>query len=118
MILLASILAAISIALTDCGQNFNSNSGDHAGGGISCPNDANLCIAYDVITNNHCFDCHQWSSYTTDADWIGAGLINPGNPTKSLIISNLKNSGGAMPQNFGALSNSDFNALVTWIQNL
>jgi mono/diheme cytochrome c family protein len=101
-----------------CGQFYNSNSSDGAGSAFDCATDPNLCAAYKAISDNHCFECHAWSRYKTDAEWTGAGLVVAGSPSTSLLIKRLKNSGSTMPQNFPALSTADYNALVTWIQNL
>jgi hypothetical protein len=114
-----AILAIGALTLVQCGQNYNSNSNDGGGDiGIDCTANARLCAAYTAIQSNHCFECHGWSSYKTDAAWEGAGLVVAGSTAGSQLITKLKNSGGDMPQNYGAISNDDYSALVSWIQNL
>ena len=107
------------LALAGCGQNYNSNSNDGGGDiGIDCSTKANLCAAYTAIRANHCFECHAWSGYKSDAAWVSAGLVVADSPSDSTLIKQLKNSGGTMPQNYTPLSADDYNAIVTWIQNM
>jgi hypothetical protein len=109
----------IAVGAMGCGQDYNSNSNDgELNTTISCPTDANLCTAYAVIKANHCFECHSWSGYLTDAAWKSAGLVQAGNPSSSLLILQLKNSGGTMPENYSPLSSSDLQSLKTWIQGM
>jgi hypothetical protein len=114
-----AVLVLGTIGVTSCGQNYNSDSNDAGGDiGIDCSTNASLCAAYTVIQNNHCFECHSWSGYKTNAAWVSAGLVVADDPTDSMIIKQLKNSGGTMPQNYTPLLSSDYNSLVSWIQNL
>jgi hypothetical protein len=114
---------AMGILGSGCGQNYNSNSSDDvlANLHLDCSGSAGgrLCAAMLAMVNNQCFSCHStWSSNNTDSAWISSGLVTAGDPSGSLLIQKLINSGGDMPKDGNALSSDDFDALVTWIQNL
>ncbi len=105
--------------LVHCGQDYNSNSNDNAGVmNIDCAIKPELCAAYVAMFKNHCFECHAWSEYYTDDDWINAGLVIRGSPDTSILVRRLKNAGSDMPRNYNPLTASEYNAVRTWIQNL
>jgi mono/diheme cytochrome c family protein len=120
LFLISSFAAALGLAafLFACGQNYNSDSNDASGSAAACPDVSNTCTAYAAMAKNHCFQCHPWGGFTTDAQWLNAGLVSRGNPTVSSLIKELKNSGGQMPKDYSPLSTADYNKLVTWIQNM
>ena len=106
-----------------CGQNYNSDSGDGAGSvsaDCSGANGVRLCAALKVLRTNRCYGCHnEFSSLSTDAAWEASPYIVQDQPLSSLLIQKLVNSGGDMPLDTGiAISTTDYNTLVDWIQNL
>lgn len=114
---IATVVAAAILVLSNCGQNYNSNSNDVTGSSnIDCGLYAKLCTAYPVIQHNHCFQCHSWSGYRTDEQWVQAGLVVPGSPNTSSLIKQLQNTGGDMPKDYSALSSDDIDTLKAWIQ--
>lgn len=107
------------LGLMSCGQNYNSNTNDNGGElGIDCATAPALCEAYTAMRDNHCFECHGWSGYRTDAAWISSGLVSKNDPANSRLITKLKNAGGNMPQNFSPMTSSEYTAVRTWIQNM
>jgi hypothetical protein len=103
------------IFLSGCGQSYNSNTFDESV--ISNSNQA-----YTVI-KNQCTNCHSgyhsgWASYSTDQDWVNAGLVVSGNASSSLFMNRIKNEGGNMPLNGPALTDTDYQTLKDWINNM
>ena len=111
-----------STILLSC-QTDNSNSFDDILGQSTIdPNNTNLVNAYSVLEES-CINCHSgyhndWASYDTDQKWIDAGLVTAGIIGDSTVITRLKNRGSDMPKNQAALSEDDYNTLVTWIEAL
>jgi len=104
---------SFSLFLTSCGQTFNSSSSDARYGVVTQS-------AAITILNNNCVNCHDgyhnaWGVYKTFDDYDNAGLVNSGDPDNSQIIIRLKNFGGDMPKNAGALSDADYLVLQNWI---
>lgn len=122
LLLVASTLTVLSI-LSSCGQSANSNSFDDLLANIQIdPSNTNLVQAYQVI-NNRCISCHtgyhnSWASYNTDQKWLSSGMVSAGSTGDSPLIQALKNSGGTMPLNGANLTESEYNKLTDWIDNL
>ncbi|MGZ3723077.1 MAG: hypothetical protein ACXVA9_09115 [Bdellovibrionales bacterium] len=111
--------SVLILTLASCGQNYNSSTNDNGGElGIDCATEPRLCAAVLAMKNNHCFECHSWSGYKTDASWIAAGLVTKDNPGNSKLVQQLKNAGGTMPQNYSPMSSDEYDAVKTWIQNM
>ncbi|MGE0174709.1 MAG: cytochrome c [Oligoflexales bacterium] len=121
------ILGMSAIAATlvfSCGQDYNSNSGDERlrrstttqQSECDTPAKERLCAANKIIANR-CLSCHEWP-YDTDAEWTGSGLIKAGNKAGSKIISRLKNAGGDMPADGTKLSDSEYKAMVEWVEQI
>jgi hypothetical protein len=109
----------LAVGLTACGQNYNSSSNDGGGDlGIDCTVQAQLCSAYTAMKTNHCFECHSWSGYRTNQDWLNSGLVIKDNPSGSRLITQLKNAGGTMPQNNSPMASDDYDAITAWIRNM
>lgn len=113
------ILITALMFFNNCGQDFNSNSGDALLASqlnIDCtlPENVQLCPALLVLKRN-CASCHAPWMYESTAEFISSGLIVPGDPGSSELLTSIKNMGGDMPPNSGALPTADFNAIVDWV---
>ena len=111
------------ITSTSCGQSWNTNSKDFllSGNGID-PSNTNLVTAFAVI-NDECISCHtgyhnSWSTLNTDQLWIANGSIVAGSALSSPLITRLKNRGGDMPLLSPTLTETQYNALINWIDAL
>jgi hypothetical protein len=120
---MAKYLLIITFFLTSCGQSWNSNSKDYllSGNGID-PSNSNLVEAFSVI-NDKCINCHSgyhnsWSTLNTDQLWIASGNIVAKEPLSSPLITRLKNRGGDMPLLSSMLTETEYDTLVKWIENL
>ena len=63
----------------------------------------------------------EWLSYTTDDDWIISGVVVRGDAQNSMLIQRIINSGypsSNMPQGGSPLSDSEYQELIDWIDNL
>jgi len=113
--------------LWGCIQDYNSSSGDRERyspipkipQNRQDPGQTRLANAFKVIGEN-CLTCHfgfhnTWASNTTDEAWKNTGLVIPGDPFSSRLITKLQNIGGNMPFQSPPLSEDDFNTLVEWI---
>ncbi len=123
--ILCSLMFLMSVTLYSCGQDYNSNSGDSNLGQdtskIDCTTEsgARFCAALTIL-QAECSSCHThsiWGSYVTEAQWTKK-LVKPGDADTSSLITKLKNVGGNMPQDAGALSDDDFQTLRTWINEM
>ncbi|TDJ03836.1 MAG: hypothetical protein E2O68_09300 [Deltaproteobacteria bacterium] len=117
------IRLTILLLLLGCVQDYNSSSGDRERFSPrpvpTSSGDPRLANAYNVIEKN-CLTCHlgfhnQWASNTTDQAWKSTGLVIPGDPFSSRLITKLQNVGGNMPFQSPPLSEDDLNTLVEWI---
>jgi len=120
------IRLTILLFLLGCVQDYNSHSGDRTRYGTrprptrsADPGSRRLAKAYSVIEKN-CLTCHlnfhnAWANNTTDQAWKNTGLINPGDPFSSRLITKLQNLGGNMPFQNAPISEDDLNTLVEWI---
>ncbi len=117
-------MAALVLAfwLPGCGQDYNSNSGDAQK--IQHESDdtitgSSTTVAALKVLRKLCFSCHtSWSAYKTDQDWIEQGYVELGNAKGSTLVQMLINDGGNMPQGGSALSDSDYNAILDWINGM
>jgi mono/diheme cytochrome c family protein len=116
------------IALSSCGQSFNSNTSDFAliaSNFCTDQSNARLCAANEILQTK-CANCHtddihaNWTTYSTDAQWIASGSnrVVPGNADASTIITKLKNYGGNMPDQAPELTDAEAQALRDWIDAL
>lgn len=128
-----SLVAFLAIVLVaNCGQDFNSNSGDeNLGGGKvvagACDGEAGArrCAAVAVLRPK-CFGCHAGlATNSTDEDWqnnkdalTGSEFVVKGKPLSSRAIKSLINEGGKMPQGGSALPTSEYQAIYTWIEKM
>lgn len=110
--------------LSGCGQDYNSNYGDYGqyspveGIDSSTPEGARLLAAYKVMQTK-CFQCHQWSTYKTSAQWVSTGLVTAGNSSGSEIYTILKNNGGNMPPDpIAQLTGEEVDSIKAWIDGL
>jgi hypothetical protein len=109
----------------NCGQDYNSNSGDEllGGGGAalgSCESasDARRCAAITVI-QKRCLSCHaEWNAYSTDAQWVASGKVVSGNATGSVVVSRTINAGSDMPLGGSALPQTEYQSLLDWINQM
>ena len=120
------IRLSILLLLLGCVQDYNSSSGDRARFGkrpvpprSSDPGSDRLANAYKVIEKN-CLTCHlsfhnTWAKNTSDAAWIETGLVIPGDPYSSRLLTKLQNLGGNMPFQSPPISEDDLNTLIEWI---
>ena len=115
------ILFTSFLYLTGCGQVYNSNTFDQYNYGANGISDPVFAEAYNAL-KVRCMGCHPthsgWAAYTTEAQWISAGLVIPGSASTSEVITRLKNSGGDMPTDSGAIPNAEKVAIETWINAL
>ena len=116
--------ATLILAVTACGQNFNSNSGDKPVGSSNTQScDASspqtgFCGA-QLIYQSNSFSCHPtWSTLASESAWIDAGLVVPGDIDASPAINRLINYGSNMPLNGSALSEDDYKLLKDWVNSL
>lgn len=112
------------LMLTGCGQDYNSNYGDGGqyspieGIDSSTPDGTRLLAAYKVAQTK-CFQCHQWSTYKTSAQWVSAGLAVAGNSGGSEMYTILKNNGGNMPPDpIAQLTTEELESIKTWIDGM
>lgn len=111
-----------------CIQSYNSNSFDDEK--YAPPSNLNQVDpkteirskALSIIQIN-CISCHlghhnRFSGFSTDAQWVSARLVIPGDSANSRLIRKLKNRGGNMPFNNPAISEEDVDALVDWIDQM
>lgn len=117
-------LLFLVLILSGCGQDYNSNYGDYGqyspveGIDSSTPEGTRLLAAYKVMQAK-CFQCHQWSTYKTSAQWVSAGLVVAGNSSGSDVYTILKNNGGNMPPDpIAQLSSEEVNSIQTWIDGI
>ncbi|MBP6217877.1 MAG: cytochrome c [Oligoflexales bacterium] len=106
-----------------CGQSYNSDSQDKQlaaleGGSTNATISASTKASIAILKTN-CMACHSnWSSYTTDKSWSSSELVTSGDANNSQLISILINNGGSMPKDGDALSQSDYDTLVNWINGM
>ena len=117
-------LLFLVLILSGCGQDYNSNYGDYGqyspveGIDSSTPEGTRLLAAYKVMQAK-CFQCHQWSTYKTSAQWVSAGLVVAGNSSGSDVYTILKNNGGNMPPDpIAQLSSEELSSIQTWIDGI
>lgn len=125
----AFFAVAFGIVVFACGQDYNSNSGDHVYQESTLPDVDNgdpaakaFAEAFSVL-KAQCIDCHtsyhaSWSKYTTEAAWKNSGYVTPGNSAGSTVIAILINNGGNMPKDGKALSAADLEKLTSWIDGM
>lgn len=112
----------ISLLTNSC-QTSNSNAFDDIYGTSDIdPTNTNLVNAFEVIEDS-CINCHSgyhsdWAYNTTDNDWINSGTVVAGDIDSSTLITRLKNRGSDMPKDQAALTDEEYNTLVTWIEGL
>lgn len=126
---LASLLS-VAVALIffqNCSQGFTIDDGFLSAGSLSGAAGSRLQNAKAVLKNK-CIDCHNGSAATnfnliSDQEFILAGLVSPGSPSKSKLLYRLKN----YPADMGAprdmprgssLSLDEYAALSTWVENM
>lgn len=113
----------LTLLITSCGQDFNSNSFDSQRyGNTGIDNTTPFGKAFNVIQTK-CINCHTgyhniYSGYTTSQAWINAGLINANDFGGSPLIIKLINYGGNMPQGGSQLSTTEITYLQDWINGL
>ncbi len=114
----------LTLMISGCGQDYNSNYGDYGqyspveGIDSSTPEGTRLLAAYKVMQGK-CFQCHQWSTYKTSAQWVSAGLVVAGNSGGSEVYTILKNNGGNMPPDpIAQLSSDEVNSIKAWIDGI
>jgi len=119
--LLTFFLAAF---LASCGQDYNSNYNDKgryapiAGIDSSTPDGARLLASYRIMQDK-CFQCHQWSSYKSSAQWVAAGKVVAGSTGASSIYTNLINAGGNMPPApIAQLTSEEVASIEAWINGI
>jgi uncharacterized membrane protein len=109
-------------------QDYNSNSADRIKYGpiVLDETDPNFARAYTIISKQ-CISCHssnihdQWANYTNNAAWLDSLMIQRGDPDNSIFLQRIINYGGTssnMPQGGSPLSNSDYQHLVKWIEEI
>ena len=127
-IFLPFIISFSLIFLSSCFQSTNSNSNDQALYGERSYSSDNFEAAFNVIESK-CINCHtgyhnDYIGKTEENDWFaqvdGIPLVSSGSIANSYIMQRLKVWGttGGMPLNDDALSESEYNALKTWIEGL
>ncbi len=112
------------LLIASCGQDYNSNYSDKgryapiAGIDSSTPDGARLLASYRVLQDK-CFQCHQWSSYKTSAQWVAAGKVVAGSTGGSSLYTNLINAGGNMPPApIAQLSSDELATIEAWINGI
>jgi hypothetical protein len=107
------------ILFVSCGQDYNSNYNDRGTyADIGIPTGTPFYNSY-LILQSKCFSCHSYSGYTTDQQWIDAGLVTRGSFDTSTLKSVLKNYGGLMPKDpISALTDAEVEVLRGWINGL
>ena len=114
--------------MSSCFQSVNSNSYDNATYGASTYSTSNFSYAFFVI-DSKCISCHDgyhdtWAAKTEENDWFeqidGVPLVSSGSTANSLIVQRLDTWGtsGGMPKNDSPLSETEYNAIKTWIEGL
>ena len=114
--------------LSSCFQSSNSNSNDKELYGPRSYSNDNFAAAFAVI-ESECINCHSgyhdsWIAKTEENDWFeqvdGVPLITSGSTANSLLVQRLDVWGttGGMPDGDAPLTESEYNALKTWIEGL
>ncbi len=115
----------LSLLISSCGQDYNSNSGDLGqyapveGIDSSTPDGMRLLAAYKVFQGK-CFQCHQaWLGYKTSAQWVSAGKVTAGSTGGSDVWTILKNNGGNMPPDpIAQLTAEELTFVEEWINGI
>lgn len=122
------IILLLTFIITVSCQDYNSNSADRVKYGpvVLNESDPNFARAYNII-QSRCVSCHSstihdpWATYQDNAAWIDSGLVQRQDSQNSYFIQRIINYGGAssnMPQGQSALSQSDYEHLVKWIDEM
>ncbi len=108
-------------------QDSNSNSADRIiySDLIEDPLDPNFGPAFQVVTKR-CISCHTsnyhdaWANLLTSQAWKDAGTVKAGSPDTSVLITRMKNfnANETMPQDGGAIPDSEYQLLRKWIQEM
>lgn len=111
----------IAIAVSSCGQDYNSNYNDRGTyADIGIPPGTPLYNSY-IILQNKCFSCHAspYKDFTSNQAWIDSGRVIAGNFDNSPIKLRLKNFGSNMPPEPNArLTDAEIETLRNWINGL
>jgi len=84
----------------------------------STPDGARLLASYRVMQDK-CFQCHQWSTYKTSAQWVAAGKVVGGSTGASSVYTRLKNAGGDMPpEPIAQLTSEELSSIESWINGI
>ena len=110
--------------ITSCMQATNSNSSDDSLYSSNTITDPKFKAAFEVL-NTKCANCHSgyhnnWSNYTNASDWQNSNLVIANDIANSDIIVRLDVWGatGGMPKDASPLTESEYNSLKDWINNL
>ncbi len=122
------LIVILLASLSSCGQTFNSNSNDANLTAFTACSEAGTAAgdrycAAETIIRTRCTNCHsgyhdQWSSYTNDAAWKASGRVVAGSVAGSTVITRLKNQGGNMPADAPQISDTEYQTLVEWVQQM
>lgn len=122
-----TFILLIAALLTSC-ETLNSNSSDALFYDDVNVQDSNLLEPF-IILKVECMSCHnyhnEWLSYTSNQDWINAGLVQPGSAANSKLIHRMKNTSAAesplntnMPLEGSVIDTEDYQKLRSWIDSL
>lgn len=111
------------VTLFSCGQTFNSNTNDKGLVALGdCVGSTDFCTAQGII-QTRCINCHtgyhdQWATFNDEAAWKASGRVVAGSTSQSSLITRLKNQGGNMPADAPQIPDSEYQALIQWVQNM
>lgn len=122
-----AIILLTSLLLTGACQDYNSNSADRIKYGpvVLDESDPNFARAYNIISSK-CINCHtgyhnNWAELKNNDAWLDYGILLRGDPNNSMFIQRIINYGGTssnMPFGGSPLSNSDYQHLTKWIEEM
>jgi len=120
--------SALLTLFSSCFQSTNSNTNDKELYGARSFSSDNFSAAFTVIETK-CINCHSgyhddWISKIEENDWFsqvdGQALVSSGSTANSLLVQRLDVWGtpGGMPLGDAPLSETEYNAIKTWIEAL
>ncbi len=124
------LLTLILVCFQNCGQPFHSEDQSSVDTGLTSPEELRFKAASTVIQAK-CASCHSEGgsasfapfTFNSEGQFISAGLISPGDPSKSKLIYRLKNypdtsiTNRNMPTT-GSLSADEYSAIYLWVSKI
>ncbi len=119
-------LFAWIFAMNGCGEFQSAQDSIGLGSGLN----SDMFPKVQAVINQNCVGCHKAGGSATSFEfshagqYVEAGLVSPGKPHRSSLISRLQNftegsgSNNTMPLGGGPLSEEDYQVLYGWVVNM